>query len=188
MSGTLNVLAIPGSLRVGSYNRALLRAAQELAPTSFSWSTFDLRSVPFFDGDVEAAGAPPEVQALWQAVRAADLLVIASPEYNHGPPGVLKNTLDWASRARPSVLASKPVLLMGASTGLIGTARAQIQLRENLAANGAAVLTGLDILVGRAQDKFDAEGRLTDGDTRTFLKKALVKAETWAFNWQDFLA
>ncbi len=180
MTAPLNVLAISGSLRAGSYNTALLRAAQAASPAHWAWSWHDLRPLPFFDGDLEAAGAPSEVQALWEAARGADLLVIATPEYNHGPSGVLKNAVDWASRARPSVLRHKPVLLMGASTGAMGTSRAQVQLRENLAANAAAVMTGTDVLVARAQDRFDAEGRLTDEATAGFLAKVLVDAEAWA--------
>lgn len=171
------VFAISGSLRAASYNTALLRAAAEVAPAGWTWAFADLRPLPFYDGDVEAAGAPEVVLALWEAVRTADLLVIATPEYNHGPSGVLKNAIDWISRARPSVLAGKPTVLFGASTGVVGTARAQVQLRENLSSNRVRLLPVPEVLVGRAQDKVDAEGRLTDEGTRAFLGKVLAEAD-----------
>ena len=118
----MQVLGIAGSLRSASYNRALLRAARELAPAGAEIVDFDLRELPFYDGDVEAAGDPEAVAAFKDAIRAADALLIATPEYNHGLPGVLKNAIDWASRpALASPLAGKPVAIMGASTGRGGT-------------------------------------------------------------------
>src|SRR5690606_18294913 len=113
-----------GSLREGSYNRALLRAAAELAPEGMTIDTFDLRQVPLYNGDVEAAGDPPGVAALKQAIRDADGVLFATPEYNHGVPGVMKNAVDWASRPpRAAALQGKPVALIGASPGITGTAR-----------------------------------------------------------------
>lgn len=124
-------LGIPGSLRSGSYNRALLRAARELAPEGMGIDTFELHDVPPYNGDVEAEGDPRPVVALKQAIREADALLIATPEYNRGLPGVLKNAIDWASRPPlASPLARKPAAVMGASTGMGGTARAQEQLRR----------------------------------------------------------
>lgn len=180
MTTPVRALTISGSLRAGSYNTALLRAFEDLAPADLlQIRRFDLRPLPFYDGDVEAAGAPDTVRALWDAVREAELLVLATPEYNHSVPGVLKNALDWASRARPSVLAGKPVAILGASQGTVGTARAQVHLREILAANGAWVLTGTEVLVARAQDRFDASGQLTDDATRGFLSTFVQRAAAW---------
>ena len=120
----MRLLGIAGSLREGSYNRGLLRAARGLAPDGVELEEHDLGGLPFYDGDVEAAGDPESVTELKDAIRRADGLVIATPEYNRGIPGVLKNAIDWASRpALASPLASKPVAIMGATTGFAGTAR-----------------------------------------------------------------
>ena len=126
-----NVVGFAGSLRRGSYNRALLRAATELAPSSLHILIHELDGIPLYNGDIEAAGAPPSVVQLRDAIRQADGLLIATPEYNHGVPGVLKNTIDWLSRPpRDSVLNGKVAALMGASPGTTGTARGQSQLRQ----------------------------------------------------------
>ena len=138
------VCGIAGSLRQASYNRLILQAAQELAPDGMTIKVFDgLADVPLFNRDVEASGDPPGVSALKQAIRGADALLIATPEYNGGVPGVLKNALDWASRvgADPaSVLSGKPAAVFGASPGRLGTARAQLQLRQALACSGVFVM------------------------------------------------
>ena len=129
----MKLLGIAGSLRKGSYNRGLLRAARELMPEGVELVEFDIRDLPFYDGDVETAGDPEPVVALKDAIREADALLIATPEYNRGVPGGLKNAVDWASRPPlGSPLAGKPVALMGATTGRGGTALAQQQLREAL--------------------------------------------------------
>src|SRR5690606_28963397 len=139
----LLVCGIAGSLRQGSYNRALLRAAQELAPPGMEIRVFErLREVPPYDADLEAMGDPEPVRALKQAIAEADALLIATPEYNHGVPGVLKNAIDWASRPpRSSVLSGKPTAIFGASPGVTGTARAQAALRQSFVfTNTPAVL------------------------------------------------
>jgi chromate reductase len=163
----VRVLGIPGSLRAGSYNRALLQAARELAPEGMEIIDVDLRGLPFYDGDVEAAGDPEPVSAFKEAIRSADALLIATPEYNRGVPGVLKNAVDWASRPPlGSPLAGKPVAIMGASTGRGGTARAQEQLRAALEFSRASVLNEPEVLVPEAYMRFDEQGRLTDDETR----------------------
>ena len=169
----MRILGIPGSLRAGSYNRALLRATEELAPPGWSFETFEIRDIPHYDGDVEAEGDPEAVTAFKDAIRRADALVIATPEYNRGVPGVLKNAIDWASRPPlGSPLAGKPVALMGASTGTGGTARAQEQLREALAFPRACVLEEPAVLVPEAYMKF-SEGRLVDEATRSAIRRQL---------------
>ena len=163
----MKVLGIPGSLRAGSYNRALLEAARELAPAGMEIAEFDLRQLPFYDGDVEAAGDPEPVAAFKDAIRSADALLIATPEYNRGVPGVLKNAIDWASRPPlGSPLAGKAVAIMGASTGRAGTARAQEQLRAALEFSRANVLNEPEVLVPEAYLRFDEQGRLTDEEAR----------------------
>jgi chromate reductase len=176
----LKVLGIPGSLRRASYNRALLVAAQELAPPGMRIDIHDLHGLPLFDEDVEAQGVPDAVAALRGAIAAADALLIATPEYNHGVPGVLKNAIDWASRPpRGSPLAGKPTAILGASPGATGTARAQSQLRQAFVFTRTPAVLQPEILVYRAHEKFDAAGRLTDETTRTFVRKLLDALVDW---------
>ena len=161
----MKILGIAGSLRHGSYNRALLREAELLAPPGVELEQFDLRHLPFFDADVEAAGEPTEVRVFKDAIREADGLLIATPEYNRGTSGVLKNAIDWASRPPfGSPLSGKPVAIMGAG-GRRGTAGAQVQVRDALAFPRANVLTQ-SVLVPVAWERFDDEGRLTDEATK----------------------
>jgi chromate reductase len=163
----MQLLGIAGSLRQGSHNRALLRAARELLSAGVELVEFDLRDLPPYDGDVEAAGDPEPVAAFKDAIRAADGLLIATPEYNRGVPGVLKNAIDWASRPPfSSPLAGKPVAIMGASTGLGGTAKAQEQLRAALEFPGADVLDEPRVLVPEAFLRFDEQGELVDEGVR----------------------
>jgi chromate reductase, NAD(P)H dehydrogenase (quinone) len=171
----VRILGISGSLRRASTNRGLLRAARELAPPGVEIEIFDLREIPPYDGDVEAQGDPGPVAAFKRAIRGADALLIATPEYNRGVPGVLKNAIDWASRpALASSLAGKPVALMGASTGQGGTANAQRDLREALGFPRARVLEEPRVLVASSYEKFDARGRLTHEDTRQQIAELLA--------------
>jgi chromate reductase, NAD(P)H dehydrogenase (quinone) len=176
------VCGIAGSLRRGSYNGALLRAAQELAPEGMEIRIFHrMAELPLFNQDVEAEGDPEPVQALKRAIGEADALLIATPEYNHGVPGVLKNAIDWASRpARDSVLSGKPTALFGASPGITGTARAQTQLRQAFVFTGTPALLQPEILVFRAGEKFDEEGRLTHERTREFVGRLLRELREWS--------
>jgi chromate reductase, NAD(P)H dehydrogenase (quinone) len=139
---SMRILGIPGSLRSGSFNRALLRAVIELAPAEMKVEIFEgLGEVPPFNQDMEAKGEPQPVLDLKQAISAADALLIATPEYNYSNPGVLKNALDWASRPpRDSPLSGKPVGLMGASGGGSGTMRSQLALRQVFVSTGCLVL------------------------------------------------
>jgi chromate reductase len=171
---TLTILGFAGSLRQGSLNRALLRAAQRLAPDDLTIEIFDLAAVPLYDGDVEAAGDPAGVAAFKQAIAAADGVVMATPEYNHGVPGVMKNAVDWASRPpRGAVLAGKPVGLIGASPGITGTARGQSQLRQAFEFTNSPCMAQPELLVFKAHEKFDERGELTDPDTAKHLVRWL---------------
>jgi chromate reductase len=177
----LKVLGIAGSLRAGSFNRALLRAAQELAPGGMEITTFDLAPIPLYNGDVEAQGDPEPVAALKAAIRQADALLFVTPEYNFGVPGVLKNAVDWASRPpRGSVLQGKPAAIMGATPGMGGTGRAQMALRQSFVFTQTYALLTPEVLVARAADKFDASGRLTDEPTRKFVVQLLEALIPWA--------
>jgi chromate reductase len=175
------VLGICGSLRAGSFNRTLLRTAVEIAPPDLSITIYErLREVPPYDGDVEAQGDPEPVAAFKQAIRDADGLLIATPEYNYGVPGVLKNAIDWASRPPgKSPLNGKPAAIMGASMGAQGTARAQLALRQTFVFTETHAMLRPEVLVARAQDKVDAQGRLTDEATRKFLGQFLAAFQAW---------
>ena len=167
---TIRILGIAGSLREGSYNRSLLRAALELMPDGVELVEHEIGTLPFYDGDVEAAGDPEAVIRFKQAIRDADALLIATPEYNRGVPGVLKNAVDWASRPPlGSPLTGKPVAIMGATTGRGGTARAQEQLRAALEFSRATVLEQPEVLVPEAFMRFDEQGELVDGGIRAEL-------------------
>jgi chromate reductase len=166
----MRILGIAGSLREASYNRSLLRAARELMPAGVELAEYEIGTLPFYDGDVEAAGDPESVVRLKQAIRDADALLIATPEYNRGVPGVLKNAVDWASRPPlGSPLTGKPVAIMGASTGRGGTARAQEQLRAALEFSRATVLEQPEVLVPEAFMRFDEHGELVDPGIRAEL-------------------
>jgi len=177
----LRVLGLAGSLRARSYNRALLAAAQEEAPPGLTLEVHDLAEVPLYNGDLDTDALRPEpVERLKEAIARADALLIATPEYNHGVPGVLHNALDWASRpARRSPLAGKPVGVVGAATGAIGTARAQEQLKLLLLSTLALPVPASGVLVGHAAEKF-TEGHLTDERTRAVLRQYLHALEAWS--------
>jgi chromate reductase, NAD(P)H dehydrogenase (quinone) len=171
-----NVVGFAGSLRRGSYNRALLRAATELAPPALHIVIHELDAIPLYNGDIEAAGAPPSVAELRDAIRQANGLLIATPEYDHGVPGVLKNVIDWLSRPpRDSALNGKVAAVMGASPGMTGTARGQSQLRQAFVFTNTYALLQPEVLVGRAHEKFDADGRLVHQATRDFLATFLQR-------------
>jgi len=168
------ILGISGSLRERSYNRALLQTARELAPEGVEIEEFDLAAIPLFNPDVEAAGDPQPVAALRDAVRNADALLFATPEYNRGTSGVLKNAIDWLSRpAMASVLRWKPTAVMGASTGRGGTRRAQQQVRDALLFPGAIVLDEPEVAVPLAWEHFDEDGRLVDERARESIRALL---------------
>jgi len=180
MTTPTRVVGFAGSLRRGSYNRGLLRAVAELAPETMEFEAVSIDGVPLYNQDVEEAGVPGAVEALRQAVAAAEGLLIATPEYNHGVPGVTKNAVDWLSRPpRHSVLDGKPVAILGASPGITGTARGQSQLRQAFESTNSPVMPQPEILVYRAHEKFDDTGRLTDERTHTHLAKYLAAFVDW---------
>jgi len=176
------ILGIPGSLRRGSYNRGLLRAAAELAPPEVEVQIFGrLGDIPPFNEDVEAQGDPEPVRALKEAIRAANALLIATPEYNYSIPGVLKNALDWASRPYgENVLRRKPVAIIGASVGPGATIRSQLALRQVFVFTESYVLLQPEILVANASERFDADGNLTDQPTRGIIRAQLEALIEWA--------
>lgn len=177
----LDVLGIAGSLRRGSHNRALLRLAQEIAPPGMAIRAWEgLGTIPLYDGDVEERGFPAPVVEMADAVRAAAAVLLVTPEYSHSIPGVLKNALDWAARPPgKSPFRGKVVAITGASPGALGTARAQMDLRRVMAAMGAIVVPGPEVLVSQADRKRDASGAYADEGTRRFLGKLLEALAAW---------
>ena len=174
------IIALAGSLRRGSYNRALIRAARELAPAGMTIETIEIGELPFYNADIEKDGDPPAVAAFKAALGPADGLLIATPEYNDGIPAVLTNAMDWGSRLPGRApLTGKPVALMGASPSQVGTARGQMHLRQVLGHVQARVLPPPELLVARAHERFDAELRLKDETTRKMLGDLLVRFGRW---------
>ncbi|HEX5982738.1 MAG TPA: NAD(P)H-dependent oxidoreductase [Solirubrobacterales bacterium] len=156
----MRILGIAGSLRRGSYNHALLREAAERLPAGVEFVEFErLAEIPPYDADLEAEATPDAVAELRQAMREADAVLVATPEYNHSIPGVLKNALDWASRpAGQSALTGTPAAVIGASTGMFGAVWAQAETRKVLGALGGRVVES-ELPVARAQD-LHRDGRL----------------------------
>jgi chromate reductase len=180
MSAPLHILGISGSLRKNSYNSAALRAASELLPEGVTMEIFELANIPMYNDDVREQGYPPAVQTLREKIAAADAVLIATPEYNYSVPGVLKNAIDWASRPPSQPFDGKPVGIMGASPGVLGTARAQYHLRQMFVFMNGMVLNRPEVMIGAANTKFDAEGKLTDATTRDFMQKFLVSLAAWS--------
>jgi chromate reductase, NAD(P)H dehydrogenase (quinone) len=175
----MNVIGISGSLRKGSFNTAALRAAQGLAPEGMTIEVAQIGDLPLYNDDVRAAGFPPPAERLRAQIAAADAVLLVTPEYNYSISGVLKNAIDWASRPPNQPFEAKPVAIMGASPGLFGSARAQYHLRQMLIFLNAMPLNRPEVMIGQAQNKFDADGNLTDEPTREFTRKLLVALRDW---------
>ena len=175
----MKVLAMVGSLRAGSYNKLALRAAIELKPAGMEIESADIGALPLYNDDVRAEGYPPAVQKLRDQVKAADALLFVTPEYNYSVPGVLKNAIDWASRPPEQPLDGKPAAIMGASSGRLGTARAQYHLRQIGVFVNLHFLNRPEVMLAGAAKLFDASGRLTDEPTRTFIADMLLALQDW---------
>lgn len=186
-SPALHIVGIPGSLRRGSYNRALLVEAANFMPQDVTYEIADLHDLPLFNADEEAVAIPEAVLAFRAKLKAADAFLIATPEYNWSIPGVLKNGIDWASRSKPdgySPLDGKPVAIIGAG-GMLGTVRAQMHLREILGHNDLKVLNRPSLMVARAGQYFDAAGRLTDPALRERLERVVLALRDWTRLFQQ---
>lgn len=177
--GNFKILGLAASLRRASVHRGLLRAAHEVCPRDMACESFDLGRVPFFNADVEAEGDPDPVKELKDKIRAADAVLIASPEYDYAVPGVLTAALDWCLRS-PSPLRHKPVGIAGASPGGSGTARGQMVLRQILLHGPAYVMPEPQMMVPGSYERFDEEGNLTDEQTRQRLRRFLESLREWS--------
>ena len=179
MSQKVFILGFAGSLRKQSYNRAILAAALEIVPDDASLEIFDLEGIPPFNQDLELQ-PPDKVKEFKARIRAADAILIATPEYNYSIPGVLKNAIDWASRPYgDNAFDGKPVAMMGASVGTLGTARAQYHLRQSFVFLNMCPMNQPEVMVSFAQDKVDSSGRLTDEKTKKKIKELLESLVTW---------
>ena len=175
----LRIVGMSGSLRKGSFNTAALRAAIELAPPAVTVETAEIGDLPLYDDDLRQSGYPPAVEALRSKLQAADAILFVTPEYNYSISGVLKNAIDWASRPPSQPFDGKPVAMMGASGGLLGTARAQYHLRQMLVFLNAFPINKPEVMISKAAERFDENGRLTDEATRELVAKLLVSLADW---------
>ena len=183
-SATVRILGIAGSLRRGSFNAATLRAAQDLVPSGMTIEAFDIAPIPAYNEDVRQQGFPAPVEELRTRIKAADGLLIVTPEYNYSIPGVLKNAVDWASRPPEQPFDGKAIGIMGASGGTLGTARAQYHLRQCFIFLNGHVMNRPEVMIPQAQNKFDADGRLTDQQTRDFVAAHLAAFKAWVLRWK----
>jgi chromate reductase len=178
MPAPVRIFGVAGSLRKASFNRGALRAVGELLPPDARLDEFDIDGLPGYSQDFDKA-PPAQVTDMKQRIRAADAVLFVTPEYNYSIPGVLKNAIDWASRPYgDSAWQGKPCAIMGATVGALGTARAQYHLRQMLVFLDMHPLNKPEVMIGNAAARFDAQGKLTDEDTRKLIKaqmEALVK-------------
>jgi chromate reductase, NAD(P)H dehydrogenase (quinone) len=177
---THRILGITGSLRKASFNTALLRTVIAQAPASLVIEEANLAGIPIYNGDDEKAlGQPRAVTELSDRIGAATAVIIVTPEYNFSIPGPLKNGLDWISRPKGQPFKDKPVGVIGASDGQVGTARCQYHLRQVLVSLQALTMTKPEVLLTNADDKFDADGKLTDAPTLEVVKRWIAAFERW---------
>jgi len=183
----IRVAGIAGSLREGSLNKGLLRAAAELAPAGMEIQIYTrLGDIPPYNDDVFVKGDPEPVADMKKFIGGADALLIVSPEYNYGVPGVLKNAIDWASRpSGKCVLNRKPAALMGCSPGLGGTIRCQHALRQSFVFTETHVMSQPEIKIPSAAPLFDANSNLADENTRQHVKKFLEAFAVWIGRFKD---
>jgi chromate reductase len=179
MEKKVKILGFAGSLRKDSYNRSLLRAALELVPKDAELEIFDLEGIPPFNQDLENQ-PPQKVKEFKVKIRAADAILIATPEYNYSVPGILKNAIDSASRPYgDNAFEGKPVAVMGASIGMLGTARAQYHLRQSFVFLNVYPLNQPEVMVPFAQEKIDQNGRVTDQKTKEKIRELVESLIAW---------
>ncbi len=179
MEKSVSILGFAGSLRKGSYNRALLREAKELIPANAKLEIFDLDGIPPFNQDLENL-MPESVRDFKRRIRAADAILIATPEHNYSIPGVLKNAIDWASRPYgDNAFEGKPIAMMSASIGMLGGARAQYHLRQVLVFLDMHPLNRPEVFVPFAAERFNGQGRLTDEKAKELIRTLLEALVAW---------
>jgi chromate reductase, NAD(P)H dehydrogenase (quinone) len=176
----LEIFGFAGSLRKGSYNRSALRAAQAMATSDVKVDIFELNGMPLFNEDDESNPAKI-VTEFRERITSADAILIATPEYNYSVPGVLKNAIDWGSRPYgKGALIGKPVAIMGASPGMLGTARAQYDLRKMFVFLNMYALNQPEVMIPFASKAFDAQGNITDDKAKEKIKELVAALADWA--------
>jgi len=175
----MKVLGISGSLRKASFNTAALHACAGMLPAGMTLEIAEIGDLPLFNQDVFDAGLPAPAKRLSDAIRAADGLLIASPEYNFSLTPALKNAIDWTSRVPNQPFQDKPIAIFSASQGPLGGARVQYDLRRILGQLWGHVLPRPEVFIGSAPGKFDKDGRITDEATKKFLTDLLAGLKTW---------
>jgi chromate reductase, NAD(P)H dehydrogenase (quinone) len=184
MNHPFRILGIAGSLRRESYNRSALRAATQLVPDGATLDTFEIDGIPGFSQDDEH-NPPAKIVELKKKIREADAILFVTPEYNYSVPGVLKNVIDWASRPYgDSAWAGKPVAIMGASVGMIGTARAQYHLRQMFVFLDMYPVNQPEVMISNAAERFDKQGNLTDEKSKQKIGQLLTALVQWAHRLQ----
>ena len=179
MNEPIRILGISGSLRTGSFNSGLLRAAQKLLPEGMALEIADISKIPIYNEDINSAGQPESVKKLKVQIHTADGLIIATPEYNYSISGVLKNALDWVSRPpQEQIFSGKPLAIMGAG-GRMGTTRAQHHLRQIAVFLNMFPLNRPEVMIQQARNKFDANGELVDEASRQEIKDLMIAFKGW---------
>jgi chromate reductase len=178
-SGKLDIVGICGSLRKGSINRKALLAAKELLPAGMDMEIVEIGDLPIYNFDIQQIGFPPDATRLFERIKKADGVFVATPEHNATMPAALKNVIDWMSRFRPTPFDQKPCAVISASPGPIGGARVQAEFRRSMAFVNALVMIQPEVFIAYAPTKFDDSGRFTDEAGRDFLSKLLVAFEDW---------
>jgi chromate reductase, NAD(P)H dehydrogenase (quinone) len=185
MQKQLRILAFAGSLRAGSYNKALIQAAVTVTPPNMTIEVFDLGGIPPYNADLEA-NPPPQVAEFKEKIRQADALLIATPEYNYSVSGVLKNAIDWASRpAVGNPLDGKPVAVMSASTGRFGGARAQYHLRQTFVFLNMHPVNKPEVMLSDAAHNVDENGKVTNEQTVQLIRQLLEALAAWTLQLQS---
>jgi chromate reductase len=182
----LHFLGISGSLRKGSFNTMLLKTALSVVPEGTSTEIAVISDFPLYDADLEIANYPVTVMRVKEQIRKADALVIATPEYNYSMSGVLKNAIDWISRPpKDSPFFEKPFAILSASTGILGGVRAHYHLRQSSIFLNMHPLNRPEVIVAKAQDKFDSEGNFTDEAGKDLIKKQMAALAEWTRRLQQ---
>src|SRR6266542_2448644 len=185
MNKPIRILGIAGSLRRKSFNRAALRAAQQLVPEDAVLDIFELDGIPVFSEDDEPQ-PPAKVVEFKKRIREADAILFVTPEYNYSIPGVLKNAIDWASRPYgDSAWTDKPAAIMGASVGTLGTARAQYHLRHVFVFLNVHAVNQPEVMIANATQNFDSEGKLTNQTNKNLIRQLLANLVTWTRSLQQ---
>jgi chromate reductase, NAD(P)H dehydrogenase (quinone) len=179
MAKPIKTAAFCGSLRKASFNRMLLRESLKLAPEGMTIEEVAIGDLPLYNADLHQAGFPSAAQQAIDRVTAADALLFVTPEYNYSIPAPLKNAIDWISRAPSQPFAGKPAAMMGASMGLLGTVRAQMHLRHSMVFLNMHPVNKPEVMIGQAQNKFDASGNLTDEAAKGLIRDLLAALAAW---------